>query len=130
MLKLALSWFTGGGFKTIFDIYDRYKDSTDRKELAHAQWAKQQLDAMMENRRLTSGFIEMRVLTFFIAFPFVLHLNLVGLDTCFKLGWAISKYPPPFNEWEGTILLSFFGVAGGAIVVKTAASVLTSIFRR
>lgn len=130
MLKLAFNWFTGGGFNTLFDIYNRFKDSKDKGEQAQAQWARQQLDAMMENRRLTAGFMEMRVLTFFIAFPFVLHLNLVGLDTCFKLGWAIPKYPTPFNEWEGTILLSFFGVAAGTVAVKSAASVLTSIFGR
>jgi hypothetical protein len=52
----------------------------------------------------------MRLITAVIAGCFALHLVLVTLDTCFALGWRIAKFPAPFDEWEGTILLSFFGV--------------------
>ena len=66
--------------------------------------------AAKEVRLATAGFWEMRLLTFLIAAPFVLHLNLVALDTKFRLGWRIPAFPSPFDAWEGTILLSFFGV--------------------
>lgn len=66
--------------------------------------------AAKEVRLATAGFWEMRLLTFLIAAPFVLHLNLVALDTNFRLGWRIPAFPSPFDAWEGTILLSFFGV--------------------
>lgn len=66
--------------------------------------------AAKEIRLATAGFWEMRLLTFLIAAPFVLHLNLVALDTNFRLGWRIPAFPSPFDAWEGTILLSFFGV--------------------
>jgi hypothetical protein len=62
-----------------------------------------------EIRLATAGFWEMRLLTFLIALPFVIHANLVGLDTSFRLGIGIPAFPQPFDEWEGTILLSFFG---------------------
>jgi hypothetical protein len=57
----------------------------------------------------TSGFWEMRLLTFAIALPFVAHLWAVWLDTQFKLSWGIPKFPEPMDDWQGIILLSFFG---------------------
>lgn len=66
--------------------------------------------AAKEIRLATAGFWEMRLITFLIAAPFVLHLNLVAADTCFRLGWAIPKFPEPFQSYQGAILLSFFGV--------------------
>lgn len=75
-----------------------------------------------EIRMATSGFWEMRLMTFAIAFPFVSHLWAVWMDTQF--GWfrdrcwmeqdiekcGIPAFPSPFDEWEGAILLSFFGI--------------------
>jgi hypothetical protein len=121
MLKLALSWITGGGFGMLVDLYNKHKDSAVESERIQAAWAKAQLDAMSANRAATSGFLEMRVMTFLIALPFVMHVNLVGLDTCFKLGWKIPAYPAPFDQWEGSILLSFFGLTAGIVGIKAIA---------
>ena len=126
MLKLALNWFLGGGLSALTDIYSRYKDSAVESERTQATWAKAQLDAMLANRQSTSGFLEMRILTFLIALPFVVHVNLVGLDTCFKLGWKVNAFPAPFDQWEGSILLSFFGLTAGLLSIKA----VTSVFRR
>lgn len=82
-----------------------------------------------EIRLATAGFWEMRLLTFLVALPFVIHVNLVGLDTNFRFGWGIPKFPAPFDEWEGAILLSFFGVAtlGGVAKAAIASTVLRRI---
>lgn len=66
--------------------------------------------AAKEVRLATAPYWEMRLITGTIAGCFALHLLLVTLDTCFKLGWRIPAFPSPFDEWQGTILLSFFGV--------------------
>jgi hypothetical protein len=63
-----------------------------------------------EIRLATAAFWEMRLITFIIALCFTSHLVLVTLDTNFGLGWRIAKFPAPFDEWQGVILLSFFGV--------------------
>lgn len=83
-----------------------------------------QIDAEIEARKAareirlaTSGFWEMRLITFFIAGSFTLHLVAVTLDTVFSLGWGVPKYPKPFDEWQGAILLSFFGVQGAAMII-------------
>lgn len=63
-----------------------------------------------ELRLATSGFWEMRLLTLAIAVPFVAHLWAVWLDTQFRFGWEIPKFPEPMDDWQGAILLSFFGI--------------------
>lgn len=112
----ALSWFTGGGLNVLKDIWLRYKDSEDAKLRMEAEWAKAKLDAMLQVRLATAGFWEMRLITFLIAVPFVLHLWLVAYDTLTTgtsweiADWNVEAFPAPFNEWEGAILLSFFGI--------------------
>lgn len=66
--------------------------------------------AAKEVRLATAPYWEMRLITGTIAGCFAFHLLLVTLDTCFKLGWRIPAFPKPFDEWQGAILLSFFGV--------------------
>ncbi|QJP14658.1 hypothetical protein G3545_14010 [Starkeya sp. ORNL1] len=116
----VLNWFTGGGWKALAEIYAKGKDSAVESERIQADVAKAKLDAMIaaqaqatEVRLQTSGFWEMRVLTFLIAGCFVLHLVLVTADTCFQLGLKVPAFPPPFDEWEGQVLLSFFALQAG-----------------
>lgn len=71
-------------------------------------------DAAKDIRLATAPFWEMRVITATIAGCAALHYVAVTLDTVFRFGWAIPKYPPPFDEYQGKILLSFFGVQAAA----------------
>jgi hypothetical protein len=63
-----------------------------------------------EIRLATAGHWEMRLITFVIAACFASHLVLITLDTLVGYPWNVPKFPAPFDEWEGLILLSFFGV--------------------
>lgn len=99
-----------------------------RKYAALNDDAKRSHDAMMqaradakEVRLATANFWEMRLLTFCIAAPFVVHLWMVGFDTLWPQPWNVEAFPSPFDEWEGAILLSFFGIAGGVGAVKAIA---------
>ncbi len=84
-------------------------------------------DAAKEIRLATATFWEMRLVTALVAGCFALHLLLVTLDTCFALGWRVSAFPSPFDQWEGTILLSFFGVQA---VGKGITAIASAIRRR
>jgi hypothetical protein len=126
LVKTGLSWFTGGGFKALTEIYSKYKDSANESERIQAEWAKAKLDAMLQVRLATAGFWEMRLITFLIAVPFVFHLWTVWLDTQFNFGWKISAFPSPFNEWQGAILLSFFGIYAAGKVGMGLVSSLAS----
>lgn len=127
MFSSILSWFLGSGINQLASIYTKYKDSQNADEQRQAVWAKQQLDAMLANRQSTSGYAEMRVITFLIAAPFTLHLLLVALDTMFEWTWNgkhVQKFPPPFDQYEGSILLSFFGLTAGVIGIKAIAGAI------
>jgi len=88
---------------------------------------------MRDIRLATSGFWEMRLATFLIAIPFIDHLWAVWLDTRFD--WyadncwiqngvevcGVKAFPSPFDEWQGAILLSFFGISFGGKAVASIA---------
>jgi hypothetical protein len=99
---------------------------------AQAQIALKQIDAEIEARKAardirlaTADFWEMRFITFVIAGCFTLHLFAVTMDTVFRFGWAVPKFPAPFDQWEGAILLSFFGVQAVGGAVRTIAMAIS-----
>lgn len=130
MFSLILNWLSGGVLKTLTDSYVQLKSSEVESERIKADVIGKQIEAEISARQAalqvrlsTSGFWEMRLITAIIAGCFTMHLVLVTLDTCFKLGWRIPAFPAPFDEWQGAILLSFFGIyAAGKSVNAIAAA--------
>ena len=121
MILKLLSWFVGGKnpIEALTDTYIKYKDSKVESERIQANIALKQIDveldaqrAAKEIRLATSGYWEMRLTTFLIAFPFVVHLWMVFIDTLGEYVWTVASFPSPFDEWGGAILLSFFGLYG------------------
>ncbi len=130
MFASFLRWLTGDLMGALTRAYEmKLKAENDQQRLvADAAIAdiSRQIDAARnakEIRLASVGFWEMRLITAVIAGCFALHLLLVTLDTCFALGWRIAKFPAPFDEWEGMILLSFFGIqaVGGGLNAIAAA---------
>lgn len=130
MLSSFLRWLTGDLMGALTRAYEmKLAAQNDQQRLiadaAIADISKQvEASRNAKEIRLASvGFWEMRLITAVIAGCFALHLLLVTLDTCFALGWKIAKFPAPFDEWEGMILLSFFGIqaVGGGLNAIAAA---------
>jgi len=127
----VLNFLTGGVLQRVLDYFIT-RDTARLEAMNQAErLAFDERQAERQNRRdvrlATAGFWEQRLLAFLIALPFVIHVQLVGLDTNFLGGTlAVPKFPAPFDEWEGAILLSFFGISAGAGVAKAviAAGVL------
>jgi len=117
MWGAIVRWITGDLIGQLTRAYEtKLKAENDTQRLV-ADAAIRDIEAQIEAKRQsteirkqTAGFWEMRLITFLVAGCFTLHLVLVTLDTCFRLGWGVPKYPAPFDEWQGAILLSFFGV--------------------
>jgi hypothetical protein len=121
--------FTGDVVGQLTNAYLKAKDSQVEGDKTRAHVLETQLANALEAQKLaqqvrlaTAGFWEMRVLTFLIALPFVVHVLLVGADTCFKLGLKVNAFPPPFDSWEGAILLSFFGLGVASKGVNAVAA--------
>lgn len=134
MLQALLNLLTGGLLDKLLGFLQQREQAkldalTSGQQQAHVERLAARQQAT-EIRLATAGFWEMRVLTVLIALPFVVHLWLVGLDTNFKLGWAIDKFPEPFAAWEGAILLSFFGVAAAGAGIQAVAGAIAYSKRR
>jgi hypothetical protein len=136
MLTTFLGWLltllTGPAVDKVLGHLERKAENETEREkvrtMAQLQVIKLTLADRQDQRRslnevrlATAGFWEMRLLTFLIAMPFVWHVWSVWLDTQFKLGWRIDKFPEPFDQWEGTIILSFFGAAVVSTGLKSIA---------
>lgn len=124
LLTKVLGWLSSGGLEALAQIYAKGKDSQVAGERIAADLAKAHIDALIEAQRqavdvrlATAGFWEMRLITGVIASCFTLHLVLVTLDTCFAFGWRIPAYPPPFDGYQGDVLLSFFALQAGLKVI-------------
>ena len=126
-----VSWITGDLVGQLTKAYEaKLTADTDSKKLA-AEIAIKNIESDIDARRAakeirlqTSNFWEMRLITFLIAGCFTLHLLAVTLDTVFGLGLGIAAFPKPFDEWQGAILLSFFGVYAGVNTVNVIASAI------
>jgi hypothetical protein len=115
--QLLVSLVGGPIVSSLLKGYRAKLDAANASDRIAADLAIREIQAGIEARKrahelrlATSGFWEMRLLTFAIALPFVAHLWAVWLDTQFRLGWKIPKFPEPMDEWQGAILLSFFGI--------------------
>jgi len=131
-----LNWISGGLLDKITNpLLQAYRDKlaadTSDKKLEAEQRIKQlELEQQQRNnakeiRLATSGFWEMRLLTFLIALPFVIHLWIVAWDTWdTSINLRIPSLPAPFDEWQGAILLSFFGVTVIGSGIKAVAGAI------
>jgi hypothetical protein len=57
------------------------------------------------------------------AIPFVLHVAAIALDSTFAFGWRIPKLPPPYDQMEREIILSFFLTAPAVSAVRAIAMI-------
>lgn len=132
--QLLVSLVGGPIVSSLLKGYRAKLEAANASDRIAADLAIREIEAGIEARRrahelrlATSGFWEMRLLTFAIALPFVAHLWAVWLDTLFRFGWKIPKFPEPMDEWQGAILLSFFGIY---TLGKTIQSLGTAIAMR
>jgi hypothetical protein len=129
--QLLISLIGGPLVSTLLKGYRAKLAAANTSDRIAADLAIKEIEAGIEARKrahelrlATSGFWEMRLLTFAIALPFIAHLWAVWLDTQFRLGWKIPKFPEPMDDWQGAILLSFFGLY---TLGKTVQSIGTAI---
>lgn len=104
----------------------RYAAMNDAQKYAHEERESARA-AALSIRLATAGHWEMRLITFLIAACFVSHLVLVTFDTNWPQTWNVAAFPKPFDDWEGAIILSFFGVQVANKIATTVAA--TSVLK-
>lgn len=84
----------------------------------------------VEVRKATAGQWEQRLLAFIVGAVPTAHFAAIGIGTTFvapfkklghDVGWwewllYVPPMPPPFDKYEGPILLSFYGLVGAVAV--------------
>lgn len=121
ILSSIVGWLVGTGIDkltgSLLKWYEIKANATTESEKIAAGVEIERLEKLIEInkganeiRQQTAGYWEQRVIAFMFAFPFAFHIVVVGLDTIFKFGWAIDKFPAPMDQWQGLIALSYFGV--------------------
>ena len=136
ILTTVLNWVSGGLLEKITNpLAQAYRDklaadTSEKKLLAEENIKRLELEQEQRNnakeiRLATAGFWEMRLLTVAIAVPFIWHLWLVFYDTIrTDINLRIPELPDPFNEYQGAILLSFFGVTVIGSGIKSIAGAI------
>lgn len=136
ILMNVLNWFSGGLIERItnplVEAHKNYLNAQNDEEKLLAEQRIKFLEIEQEQRNnqkdirlATSGFWEMRFLTFLIALPFIIHLWIISWDTWdTRVNWRIPAFPPPFDEWQAAILLSFFGVTVVGSGIKAIAGAI------
>jgi hypothetical protein len=131
-----LNWVSGGLLEKVtnplIQAHKNYLDAQNDEErllaeqrIKFLELEQEQRNNQKEIRLATSGFWEMRLLTFLIALPFVIHLWVIAWDTLdTSVNWRIPSFPPPFDEWQAAILLSFFGVTVVGSGIKAIAGAI------
>lgn len=134
MIALIVKLLSGSVFDRLVSVYEKKLQHENEAQKLAADFMEEQMKADLQVRQnakeirlATAGFWEMRLITFMIAAPFVAHLWLVAYDTMrTDIRLDIPAMPGPFDEWQGAILLSFFGVQ----VISRGFDTLAYIFGR
>lgn len=137
MLGLILNFLGGSVLGKLQEAYHDYLNAqNDEEKRIHEERIevlKGQLTVAQNAtsvRLATAGFWEMRFLAFLTGITAVAHYALIGVGTTFAapLGWHfldwtlhIPPFPAPFDDYEGLIILSFFGLVGVTNAAKSIA---------
>lgn len=134
IIKAILSPILG----TAERLYDRKLTAETESQKLAADLAVKQMEGdqqarlnAKEIRLATSGFWEMRLVTFLIAAPLAIHQLVIVYDTIdTSVNLRIPPLPAPFDSYQGTILLSFFGLQAGNKLFDTAAYIFSKRYNK
>lgn len=128
LFPIILNWLSGGLLDKVLSFVERRE--TEKLAAMNSEQLRAHEDRMAARqaakdiRLATAAHWEQRLLTFLIAAPFVIHLWLVAWDTMWPQPWSVEKWPAPFDEWEGAILLSYFGIIGLTVSTRAVAGAI------
>lgn len=120
MFLNILSKILLGGFGDFMQTYKdikvaEMKQSADKvkvvKELELARFEKEEQarQTAKDIRLATKDHWEIRFAIGIVVIPTSLHYAFTVLDSIYHFGWEVAPLPAPMDEWQATIILSYFG---------------------
>lgn len=120
MNRFLTSFLTGGLPEQIRRAYEAKLNAANDADRLTAESQIRALEIAQANRLATADNAGVRWAIGIVALALCGHVAAVVVASTFPgLGWTVHALPAPMNEWEGTIILSLFGL-----------SAVKSIFRR
>lgn len=134
ILSLITSLLTGGIGKAL----DSYRDVQIAKlktqsetgnllkelELAGLERDKAMAQNAKEIALATKDHWEMRLAIALVAIPTSFHYAATVFDAVYHFGWAITPLPDPLGEWQGAIVLGYFGLGAARNVTKAVVAAM------
>lgn len=120
MIRLLAALFGGGLAEQLRRAYEaKLAAETDAERLA-AEAQIRTLEIAQANRLATADNLGVRWAIGIVAIALCGHVACVVIASALPgLGWTVHALPAPMNDWQGTIILSLFGL-----------SAVKSVFRR
>lgn len=136
MIGVVVSWLVGGGAASIARrlaaAYAARENAATEAARIEAEVRIRAIEAeqeaalrVAETRRATAGQWEMRLLVLVAGLPAALHFGAVCLDSALPglfPGWVVLALPGPMADWQGSILLSLFGLSAAKGIVAALAA--------
>lgn len=119
MIRLLASIFGGGIPDQLRRAYEARLNAQNDADRLAAESAIRALEIARDNRLATTDNFGVRLAIGIVAVALCGHVAAVVIASTFPaLGWTVHALPPPMNEWQGTIILSLFGLAAVARVFR------------
>jgi hypothetical protein len=124
MIFTFISWFFKGPLGRILDSIDKH--GTDQVEKDKLKTAALNNFVNAQVAAINGGNPAVKWIMIGVAFPTIIHYAAVCLYSVFwcrgcmaPMTWTIAALPPPFDGWEGAIVMSFFiGATGMGIMSR------------
>lgn len=77
-----------------------------------------------EIRIATKDTWEMRLAVALVAIPTSFHYAAIAIDKTYNMGWNIALLPAPMDDYQGRIILGFFGLGAVKVGINVLAAKL------
>lgn len=120
LLKSAASLFLGSGIPDqLRRAYEAKLNAQNDADRLAAESTIRILEIAQANRLATSDNLGVRWAIGIVAVALCGHVAAVVVASTFPgLGWTVHALPAPMNQWQGTIILSLFGLSAVAKVFR------------
>lgn len=119
LIRALLALFGSGIPDQLRRAYEARLNAANDSDRLLAESQIRALEIAQANRLATADNPGLRVAIAIVAIALALHLAAVAVASTFPgLGWTVHALPAPMNEWQGTILLSLFGLSAVTRIFK------------